>query len=381
MKIETFACPLGGDAQELADWLTARFFIMLDRWIDNEPILSKDSPYNNFKEQLGNTKGWSSLWRPELGVVNTALSKDEFSQERRAIRCQLDIVKYLSGLVSELAIDVYTKFEFTVSGRQIAPGRLQVLGAQDEFIIVSRDKATEIKYEYKKIRLSKEFTVWLSDTCEVISHQDWFLAMCVPGSKWYEYWGGERILNSYSVDFQEFVRSLLEVLDVLNHYIPEYKQWVSLLVREFTPLLSAGKGSDSASFKNFPGHIHFSIPYSVSSGIVTMIHESSHQFFNLLEWNMQLVKNDIEIYSILKNSHRPLLKVLLGYHAFANALIGLVILRDRGFFDQDYDRVFNHTCELVNSLGKSIENVGLENLTEIGMSLYLPLRSTVNDIV
>ncbi|MEM7683776.1 MAG: HEXXH motif-containing putative peptide modification protein [Pseudomonadota bacterium] len=195
-------------------------------------------------------------------------------------------------------------------------------------------------------------------------------------TEWLTYWFDAEAPNPSGADHDAFMRMFDAVTSAIADYAPEYVEWTSLLLKEITPFKCAGRGgSNSSSFIAFPGHIHMSIPYSVPAGVVTLVHECSHQFFHMIEWNLAIVADpNYHLYSILKERQRPLSRILLGYHAFVNALAALALMRERGYSFDDFDYVYEHTEGLVAGLHNALVEVPADKFAPVGLNMFYRLR-------
>jgi hypothetical protein len=100
-----------------------------------------------------------------------------------------------------------------------------------------------------------------------------------------------------------------------------------------------------------------------------------------LEWTCLTVENDVEEYSVLKRKSRPLSKILLGFHALANALIAMTIAGERGARSQEFLEVRDHVRVQTRSLRDSIHSAGIHNLTGVGLVIFQSLEDTVADLI
>jgi hypothetical protein len=92
------------------------------------------------------------------------------------------------------------------------------------------------------------------------------------------------------------------------------------------------------------------------------------------------VKKDApDAYSILKGTKRPLEKLLLGYHAFANVLLTLeeIKRRDLDVDRRELDRQIASSGRLVADLQAELEPRWEQFLEDRGKDMYLPLRKRI----
>jgi hypothetical protein len=174
---------------------------------------------------------------------------------------------------------------------------------------------------------------------------------------------------------------LTAAFDIMIAILPEYYSWVVNVLNEIIPVQRPNKNTlVSASIRYRYGAIEIAFPSNKFEIIEMLIHECSHQYFNLSMTLGPLVKeNSPEIFSPLKNTERPLILLLTGYHAFGNVLLAYNALKNNGFKSDILNReqkVLYYMKELTS---------GLENnkhyLTELGNSLYQTLSQKVNEIL
>jgi HEXXH motif-containing protein len=161
----------------------------------------------------------------------------------------------------------------------------------------------------------------------------------------------------------------------------DYLPWVRTVVRHLVPWFpEPGEiPSGSSSTSCAPGvigignHDHF-------LGLAdTLVHEASHQYYYILS-RLGPVDDgsDQELYEnpFLK-IRRPIDKILLAYHAFANVLLLCRSLRTRGFADNPY--VLNREEYLLRGLATL--DAALQAtvaLSPLGRALWEPLREQIH---
>lgn len=342
-ELATLCTPFDGYAKSYADKLCGRVYKSL---IDS---VSASGDQENI-----DWNATSELWAPEAGVLATALRKARVNGSDKTLNAQLAILKAISGCKVNFDETIDAMFPLRAEGTDYPLGSLRIEIDKGRICIrangVSSNSYRILEFDGHRVRI-------LRDT------------------QWMKYWLDANAADSSGADHSAFEQMFISVKEALAKFAPEYMEWTSLLLKEITPFPCAGLGSNSSSFITFPGHVHMSIPCSISAGAVTLVHECSHQFFHLIEWNMSIVANrKCEVYSILKMRNRPLSRVLLGYHAFVNALTVLSLMGDRGFVSEDFDRVYDHTRQLVSGLAETLTKVSEENFTPAGFAIYERLR-------
>lgn len=119
------------------------------------------------------------------------------------------------------------------------------------------------------------------------------------------------------------IEVLTQTLDLLEEHLPHYFDWVVRIIRRVAVFHFERNVLYSGSHEHQYGTIHISDNFRVLSLAEMLIHEASHQYFELLNKLGPTVDPDhTELYySPAKRCDRPLHKILLAYHAFANVML------------------------------------------------------------
>jgi len=370
MNIAPLLCPLDAPADEAVNELCEVF---------TRATLSVADDRKGSNSSLGNTG--SAAWRPELGVLHLYRLRSKACDDKNFVNAQCRILRYLSCTDNVIELDCLVEHPLTFGGVQVAPGKVSISGNSRSAEVIS----TGSKASWKIERLDEKLPIWAPSDAVKIKSEGFSDIPCVQGSEWYRYWVDPNLADAsvkeYNAPISDFVSAMEDTLNAINEYIPEYRGWVGLLLREVSPLPLVKDGSESGSFRFFPGHIKISTPHNVGSGISNLIHECSHQYLHLLEWTCSTVRKDVEEYSVLKDTSRPLSKILLGFHALSNALIALTIAEDRGIRDKGFLEIKRHVQMQAKSLRASVRSAGVQNLSEVGKSIFHPLDDTVSELL
>lgn len=156
--------------------------------------------------------------------------------------------------------------------------------------------------------------------------------------------------------------------------LPEYDAWVRRVVRGIVVCETVRSRTRSSSWSEAPGLVLVSLtdrPFLVAE---MLVHEASHQHYNLATRLGPTVDASAQAlhYSPAVDRPRPLNKVLLGYHAFANFFN--FYTRYLPLAREDMHDVQARHCELEAKLAV-FEQVltRAEGLTPIGAALFWPL--------
>lgn len=177
-------------------------------------------------------------------------------------------------------------------------------------------------------------------------------------------------LESFSTPVME---TLTSALDLLEQHVPHYFEWVVRIIQRVTVLHSAQDLLRSGSHENQHGTIHISDNLRVLSVAEMFVHEASHQYLELLRKLGPTVDPAHQelYYSPVKQCDRPLHKILLAYHAFANVMLFYREVTERGLTDDFFDNLRNVLADELRQLEQPL--IGADAITPIGRALVEPL--------
>ena len=160
-------------------------------------------------------------------------------------------------------------------------------------------------------------------------------------------------LETFSPDLIEI---LTQALDLLEKHLPHYLDWVVRIIQRVAVVHSERNVLYSGSHESQHGTIFISDNSRVLSVAEMLIHEASHKYFELLNKLGPTVdpSHTQLYYSPAKRCDRPLPKILLAYHAFAN-----VMLFYRGVAE----------CGLADSSSAKFQNVLNDELRQLQQPL------------
>lgn len=170
-----------------------------------------------------------------------------------------------------------------------------------------------------------------------------------------------------------------ESIEILDCYALRYRRWVLEIVRGILCYPRLEGQSFSGSWTNLPGTIHMSMldePLQICS---VLIHEASHQYFNLVSCIVDYVdgQDNSEYYSPTVKKPRPLDRILMAYHAFANVVLFYRECEMLGILRSEHcKRQFEQFITYVEQLDEPLR--GNKSLTNAGFSLYAPLARAIS---
>lgn len=171
----------------------------------------------------------------------------------------------------------------------------------------------------------------------------------------------------------EVMETLTRALELLKRHVPPYFEWVMRIIKRVTILHSEQNLLRSGSHQNQHGTIHISNNLRVLFVAEMLVHEASHQYLELLRKLGPTVDptHDKLYYSPVKRCDRPLHKILLAYHAFANVMLFYRGVTERGLTDELFENQRNVLTDELRQLEQPL--IGVDAITPIGRALVDPL--------
>jgi len=172
--------------------------------------------------------------------------------------------------------------------------------------------------------------------------------------------------------------------DLIEDAAPEYVDWVSRVTRSLLPVASEPRVFNSGSERFSPGVVCMSDHGLVWPIAEMLVHESSHQYMNLLTCMDPLVTGSDErlYYSPFRRKDRPLFFILAAYHAFGNVLAFYRLARAQGRVPDEEglpEAFFRREAELEGQLAPLADVLAASGgLTEAGEALWRPLHAHLN---
>ena len=122
----------------------------------------------------------------------------------------------------------------------------------------------------------------------------------------------------------EITDNLRRALAALEHYAPAYSSWVLDVLRYVVPLAPPGPTlRTSHSVKGLAGVVFMSFPGSAMHTAETLVHECAHQIYHLAEewFRLDNGRDHNTYHSHFVNKQRPIDRLLIAFHAFANIVL------------------------------------------------------------
>lgn len=317
--------------------------------------------------QLNDAEASTAFWCPEVGVLLTYCNSRYVNLPHELVNAQVILASIACGLIDNADI----KGSVEISGQPLYfAGEVFYLGEQDS-IEIKLGKATLIQ-QNSAIRFNFYQGMWRKDSANLFSPTP---ELRLVGNQFSQTWG--QTIGGAAVLDEHLLTLLEQALAILKEHSPRYYLWCLTLVREITLIQrpknrSLISGSTLCRF----GGIDICMPASKLEVAEMLVHESSHQMYNLLYTFGGLVqKNAPKVYSPLKENYRPLHNTLSGFHAFSNVLLAYQEIWEKS------PELFDH--ERLNRVRYYLEGI-LENLpqqpafTSVGASIFNPLRKRIS---
>jgi HEXXH motif-containing protein len=117
-----------------------------------------------------------------------------------------------------------------------------------------------------------------------------------------------------------FVKSCRSAVELVRRAAPEYLSWIGSVLRQIVPCVAGEDVMSSGSSSLLPGLIRVSADKSPEATAEMMLHEATHQYYYIASQLGDAVDGTDRTlyYSPVKGTNRPIDKIVIAYHAFAN---------------------------------------------------------------
>ncbi|HSR68646.1 MAG TPA: HEXXH motif-containing putative peptide modification protein [Acidobacteriota bacterium] len=163
---------------------------------------------------------------------------------------------------------------------------------------------------------------------------------------------------------------------LLGEQAPEYLDWVDRVIQDIIPLKVPNQAMVSGSHNMHWGEVFMTSILEPLKFAEMLVHESSHQYY-LIGCMLSNVEDGSDrklYYSPAKKKERPLDKILLAYHAFANVILMYRRCREAGLETRAEEaKLLPEVEELEKPLRQT------RGLTELGVSLWRPLAQRLEE--
>jgi len=175
------------------------------------------------------------------------------------------------------------------------------------------------------------------------------------------------------------LRSCVNALSLLHRDAAVYLPWVRRVLRSIVPVHAELSEMRSGSDFEKPGVVQVSFPITPVALAETLIHEASHQYFQILcrLGGVHDGSDTTLYYSPVRRIGRPIDKILLAYHAFANVVLFYRMCQDSGVRDSGYcERNEEQLIPQLEQLEAPLR--ATKALTPLGHALWEPLAERIH---
>lgn len=371
-----FSCPLESFNQPLAQTIAGEYArsvlgVFIERFAH---VFSKTGLDDLFSTLLHADLPLELAWSSDLGNLYRAIrSGDEDQAMKNAAAFALMAGAKGFGAEWQVELSKATKFFWDD----------WALPACDKLTVISSDAKASIKLslngDQTKIVFVRSLAGWKCQTPAAAVRLPMFGSgrhrlVLLPRQATLD---SEVFREFNAVALETFSPALIEVLtqalDLLEGHLPHYFDWVVRIIRRVVVLHAERDELYSGSPEYQYGTILISDNFRVLSVAEMLIHEASHQYLELLNKLGPTVdpRHTELYYSPAKQCDRPLEKILLAYHAFANVMLFYRGVNECGLADSRFAKFQNvlndELCQLEQPL---VEN---DAILPMGRALVDPL--------
>lgn len=369
--------PMEGEYKVLAAELAAvQYATFCQGVLKRAPAGADVSRVEAIVRAIGERPSTVAYWTPEVSSIYAGLVPAHALRGRTSdwswLHAQATVSGFVTGLLRRIKLSTKVASPLLICGRTFV-GLLRIEG-DDGFLSVRCDS---VETRFQAIAERDGAPVWTDaqgpDAFARVNGQP---AIRLVGNEWHCCdWIDQ---DCATADAAAQAATQCEAgLELLARVAPEYYQWVICLLKEITPMRRPGPhciASGSSSLRM--GGIDVAIPASASETAEMLVHECSHQYYHMCSWLGSTVTPEAKShYSPLKRCERPLDRILLGYHAFGNAMIMFDRMASAGMHEQiriRWTTVTGYMDQLVQPLQSQ------HNLSELGQAMYAPLREQLD---
>lgn len=176
----------------------------------------------------------------------------------------------------------------------------------------------------------------------------------------------------------EMLATLGDAMDIFSEHAPVYEAWVDRVVYELFLIQPMLEHIQSGSIAKYFGVVHVSASPEATAIAELLVHEASHQYFHLL--NLVDAFDDGSdskmYYSPAVRKDRPLARIGVAFHAFANIILFYDACLESGLDDDGYCR--RNREALLPQVAQLREPLdGNPALTPVGQALCYPLMERI----
>jgi len=193
-------------------------------------------------------------------------------------------------------------------------------------------------------------------------------------------WRNRILGDSASNANDTFYSKVNLALELLRDFASPYLDWVDKITNKIIVFDSDSDSHiKSGSWEEAMSLYNLSVNHDVYIIAELLVHESSHQYFNLLKKIDDFAKpHESLYYSAAVDKDRPLWAILIAYHAFANiVLFYRMLIENKADWKEIIVEREKENMLLVNSLATHLVNN--KYLTDTGKTLFLSLHERITN--
>lgn len=364
------ACPQIGGSAEAIRRLSQNVFRVICRRA-GDMLEGADRPHGwvrSIEKKLANPSPPVDVWRPEAAAVTAAVSRDGIrSGDIDWLEVQLTVAGLLCGLIDEADLSIRTPRSFLLLGRSVTLPGGRLIGNTAEIDL--RSPGGKSLWAVTNLPAEAGGPFWTDSVATSFVKVDNKPLFLLAPDGWHSIWQEECHALPMS---KPVIDQFAKAAQFLHDKIPDYYAWVSQVLVQVTPVRRPAPNTITSNSSSLRwGAVDVAHPASLTETIEMLVHECSHQYFHLLSWvGGTTTAGAGEHYSPLKKCSRPLSRILIGYHAFANVALAYRELEALGMADDIVERrrtVDQYLGELAGPLEET------SALSDLGAAIYAPL--------
>jgi hypothetical protein len=376
-----FAGPHAPIDTELLDFMMAEYartlFATFRKRLSSQ-LRSAEALLSTIESDLNGRLAFDTVWNPGLGQLRAAMRPGgELQALRSAAQFGLDLLSHRLSGSWECAFAQPAQLRWS---HWVLPetNELRAVSDGQHATLRTRNGAAE-----QEVVLVRHGAAWESQGASATPHArlgnrhipillPWALACAM----------NDDIRPRLVMDLDEarIVADLQAGVDLLERVSPLYASWVSRVIRGIIPLAAASDLYLSGSYPDRPGLITCSFPTPAAVLAEIMVHESSHQYFHILGHLGDFEDgSDTELYySPIRRQNRPLIYILLAYHAVGNMVL-FQRIRGKAMANSGAEEREAELQDWFEQLERPLRETA--GLTPLGHALWRPLSARVKTLV
>jgi HEXXH motif-containing protein len=199
----------------------------------------------------------------------------------------------------------------------------------------------------------------------------------IVGSGFQRVYPFKSLADISDLDAGDVASMLRETASLLEQYAPRYLDWVATALAAVVPLGRPGDDLfQSFSLRGVNAVVFASFPAPPLKLAELLVHETSHQYYHFAQYRTTFSngKDEKLYYSPYVQKGRPIERILIGYHAFANVVLFYRACLAAGMRDGSdaAAKEIEHNMDCLRPMADVIDATA--GLTPAARELFEPLR-------